>query len=313
MAVVRVVMMQRDEGAALLRWLMHYTVLFSPQNITIFDNGSEDPYTLSILKEAARLGVCVRYDLNTPHDFQHKGAHFTNVFLDWDQRGGYDFGLPVDCDEILGVFTPGGLSFLPDDINGAFQTLKISGQSGGFRIQSSLFNVPGASGWYSPVDSFHKGFVSAQIKAMCDNGHHEPKSSLNNDIFGTCFTYLHEHNVDYDTWRFRLKRKLRGLVDGDDPVELRRYLQTESVEGAHAAESLLLSEKEYHSRYDDSLRLYVGDRTTEKIVLEGPSLPPTFWDGDAYRARHTDVATSYELGSLQHYLRHGFKEGRPLR
>lgn len=70
---------------------MHYAEVFSPKNITLFDNGSTDPYTLSILKETERIGVYVRYDLNTEHDFHNKGVHYTNLFLHWDQVGGYDF------------------------------------------------------------------------------------------------------------------------------------------------------------------------------------------------------------------------------
>ncbi|WP_158513408.1 glycosyltransferase family protein [Kozakia baliensis] len=43
---VRVVMMQRDEGALLMAWLSHYARLFSMDHLTLLDNGSTDPLTL---------------------------------------------------------------------------------------------------------------------------------------------------------------------------------------------------------------------------------------------------------------------------
>lgn len=67
------------------------------------------------------------------------------------------------------------------------------------------------------------------------------------------------------------------------------------------------------SAITQDVRLYVGDRTSPRVVVEGPGVPPSLWGGDAYRARHPDVAQIYALGSLQHYLRCGFMEGRALR
>lgn len=157
---------------------------------------------------------------------------------------------PVDCDEILGVFTSDGLSFTRKDIHAAFDVLHTSGKRGGFRIETSLFNVPGETGWYVPVGFFHKGFVSSHVQAVCDNGHHEPTSATDPTIYHSLFTYLHEHNVEYHLWRQRLKRKLKRLVEPDEPEKLRQHLASDRPEGAHAAQAYSMSGQEYYERYN---------------------------------------------------------------
>lgn len=310
MAVVRVVMMQRDEGTALARWISHYAWLFGFENLTILDNGSVDTQTLSILDSAEKQGVTVRRDLNQPHDFHRKGGHFTNIIKDWDGRYEYDFALPLDCDELLAVFTDDGLSLDKTTIHTALDAL--IGTECALRIDTSLFNVPGQPGWYAPVRHFHKGFVSARTISVCDNGQHEPRSAIRDEFKSTVFTYLHDHHVPYQNWRARLKNKVAGLVDAEDDTALRAYLAQPHAEGAHAVEALLVTEEEYAHLYDGSVRVFMGAGATPINFIEGPGLETTLWNASSYLEANRDVKKHYTIGPLQHYLRDGFRENRPL-
>lgn len=309
MAVVKVVMMQKDEGDRLAKWLAHYSDLFGYDNLTILDNGSTDERTIALLNDAERRGVSLRWDLTALHDFQRKGGHIANIIRWWDSVYEYDFALPVDCDELLAVFTPYGLSYEKGAIHAAFDALK--GQQCAFRIATSLFNVPERAGWYAPVRSFHKGFVAAKTIAGCDDGQHEPRSHVQDEIVNTLFTYVHDHYRSYEQWRQLLKIKVQGLVDPDDEDALREYLNTPNAESAHAAAGLLVSREEYASLYNNEIRIMPVFGTMDRVFLEGPGVRICMWDAEAYLACHPDVRT-YGLGTLQHYLRYGFVEGRQL-
>lgn len=309
MAVVKVVMMQKDEGDALARWLAHYSDLFGFDNLTILDNGSTDKRTISLLDSAERMGTSVRRDLAGPRDFHRKGGHLTNIIRGWDGMYDYDFALPLDCDERLAVFTENGLSLGKDVIHAAFDALK--GKQCAFRIETSLFNVPGREGWYAPVRHFHKGFVPAKTIAGCDDGQHEPRSRLSDDIVPSFFTYLHDHHHSYEEWRRRLKNKVAGLVDPDNKAALREYLTIPQAEGAHAVEALLVTKQQYAALYDKDIRIMPSCGSSDCVMIEGPGVDIRVWDAKSYLEANPDVR-AYHVGTLQHYLRHGFLEGRSL-
>ena len=299
----------RDEGDMLARWLTHYSGLFGFENLSIMDNGSSDPWTLSLLKDAEARGTHIYWHLNTHHDFLRKGGHIGNIVHHWDAEYNYDFALPVDCDELLGVFTENGLSLDKQKIHTAFE--ELLGRHSAFRIETSLFNVPERPDWYAPIRHFHKGFLASHSLEICDDGHHEPISRRHAGYQSTRLTYLHNHNRPFENWRARLKNKLSGLVDVDDLDALRAYGNIPRAEGAHLVASLFMSQKDYLHQYDDDVRLSVGPGCTETVVIERPGLAPRIWDNTAYLRKNPDVH-GYALGALQHYLRHGFHENRDL-
>lgn len=310
MAVVKVVMMEKDEGDTLARWLLHYSSLFGFENLTILDNGSTDERTLALLENAERRGVTVRRDLTGPENFHAKGSHVRNIIQGWDGCETYDFALPVDCDEYLAVFTEGGLSQTREDIHAAFDAL--IGRQCAFRLETSLFNMPGRPGWYTPNRSFHKGFVAANTIGLCDKGYHAPRSRVEDTFFSTSLTYLHEHHYAYEQWRNRLKFKVRNRVDPEDRAALEAYLQIPDAESSHAVACLLITEAEYGALYADDVRIFPSRCETGAVIVETPDLPPFLWDSEAYLARNPDVR-GYHTGPLQHYLRHGYEERRLLR
>lgn len=305
MSVTKIIMMQKNEGPFLARWLAHYSFIFGTHNLIILDNGSTDSYTLSLLNEAEYRGAIIERNFTRPEDFQHKGRHFTTLISALDQDSDYDFALPVDCDELLAVFTPSGLSVEKEKILAEFDKLK--GQRSGFSITPSLFNVPGQPGWFSPNRHFPKGFVPSRCGAVIDDGQHFPASMEVEGQIPTKFTYLHFHNRPYEEMQAYCRAKLSlELDDVTDEAKLREHERL-ARPGGHMVRSLLLDEAGYQKIYDHEVQLYFNGagvllRTADTIRL---------WDAPRYLAQHPDTQ-AYGAGPLCHYLMHGFPEGREL-
>ena len=308
MSEVRVLMMQRDEGDTLARWLGHYGGLFGYENLHIFDNGSQDRFTLELLREAESNGSRLYRGFDTQHDFQNKGGHFGNIIRHLDNSERYDFALPLDCDEILAVFTEAGLSTDHAAILAEIDTLK--GETASLRLDMSMFNVPERPGWFAPDRHFVKGFLPANSIDILDNGQHEPKSRLKQGHVRTRLTYLHYHNRPFEVARALARKKLSDLVDVDDRKALRAYAKVPGAPGTHLIRTLFMSRADYVHRYEQEVQVFVPPGGASNLLLEhGKTM---VWDAEAYLDRNPDVRR-YELTALHHYLKHGFIEGRKLR
>lgn len=304
---VKVMMMQKNEGPRLARWIMHYGQLFGMENLIIFDNGSQERFTLSLLKEAKHRGSQVRYDLNKSGDFREKGQHFTNVIAALDHEEKYDFALPVDCDEIICAFTPDGMSLHKSDILAEFSRLLPC--RGPLTINLSLFNVPEKEGWFAPRRCFPKGFVPSYCGARIDNGHHFPTSSENPVPTLTRLTYLHNHHRPYQEMLRSARLKLSLEVKDINNLDELREHERKGWPGGHLVQTILQSKKEYHATYKDEIQLYFHGNG---VLLKRPHTDELcIWDAQRYLERHPDTA-GYDPGPLNHYLTYGAPEGREL-
>ena len=305
---VRVLMMQHDEGDALTRWLAHYSGLFGFENLSIVDNASKDPYTLNLLRKAEQCGVTIYWGFDTVADSTGKGGHFVNIIRSWDVDGKYDFALPLDCDEILAVFTPEGLTTDHAAIQQELDSLR--GARNALRIDMSLFNVVGRPGWFAPNHSFYKGFLPARSVESIDNGQHEPKSKLEPGHRVTNLTYLHWHNKPYEVARASARRRLTPFVNVDDPSALASYLAFPGgAPECHLVDLLCWTEEAYLRRYDSSVKVFVPPSGTSNLFMIGQE--PHVWSAEHYLRQNEDVRASSST-VLHHYLRYGFSEGRHL-
>ncbi|QHI95649.1 hypothetical protein GT348_04670 [Aristophania vespae] len=305
MLTIKIIMMQKNEGPALARWLAHYGAIFGIPNLIILDNGSTDPLTLSLLNEAEYRGAVIERNLTNPEDFQHKGRHLTALIHALDHDEEYDFAIPVDCDEILGIFTPEGLSIEKNTILAEFAALKS--HRGAFAISPSLFNVPEKKGWYSPNRHFPKGFVPSRCGAVIDDGHHFPSSMEIAGQLPTKFTYFHHHNRPYHEMQNYSRAKLSLEIEDVNDIEKLRERERLALPGGHLVRSLLLTEKEYGAIYEKEVQLFFEGNS---VILRTPK-GVRLWDANLYLKRHPDTH-HYGPGPLCHYLMHGFLEGREL-
>lgn len=318
--VVRVVMMQRNEGALLLAWLTHYAQLFGMDRLTILDNGSTDNLTLYLLRHAANMGATVRTDLNDIADFHGKGFHMATTMQAWDEGEDYDFALPVDCDEFLAVVGDDRISGGRADIMREFVRLRDCRTA--LRIDLSLFNVPEQPGWFAVDPEFHKGFLPAGGVDTVDNGQHNPNSRLAPGVTTSRFAYLHWHNRPFEEMRAAARRKLTtSLVDPDDPAALEHYRRVPNLPGRHLLPILTMDEETYRQRYDRTLRLFLPWARHPAGSMAAPRGDEPFcladgrgvfgWDAANYLAGNADVR-AYDIGPLHHFLRYGWAEGRSL-
>jgi hypothetical protein len=283
---------------------------------------------LATLNRYERVGVTVERAHATPQDFLDKGLHVARIMAGLDAAtgpaSGYDFVLPIDCDEFLAVFDETGLSCGRIAIDGAFDALL--GERRALGIEMSLTNVPGRPGWFA-ADRLQKGFLPANSVGDVDHGFHHLRSRLADGMRLTRFCYLHFHNKPFDTLLAHARRKLDGLVDHYDLDALRSY------EGMnyHLVPYFFMTEAQHRAIPDRMLTLSVPGFVhlaaalgTDRMLFGGPvaeagdairlKLPdaaPTAFDGVSYLAAHPDVQAA-GVAPLQHYLGHGWAEGRRL-
>ena len=324
MARVKCIMMQRDETQLLEPWLRYYGMLFGYQNLIVLDNGSREPEVLATLLRHERVGVQVERSHDQQQDFLDKGLHVARVIEALDQAGDYDFALPIDCDEFLGVFDAGGLSFGRAPIHRAFDAL--IGERRALGMEMSLTNVIGRPGWFA-ADTLTKGFLPADSVLDVDHGFHRPRSRRAGGVRWTTFCTLHFHNKPFPVLIEHARRKLEGLVDHHDPEALQQYrginyhlvpyfFMTPSQFEAIPQQMLTLSAPGF-VRLAAALgidRMLFGSTVADPgnvVQLRKPGEAPVAFDAASYLSAHPDVAASGGH-PLQHYLRHGWREGRAL-
>ncbi|MBE7211808.1 MAG: glycosyltransferase family 2 protein [Gluconacetobacter diazotrophicus] len=303
-ADVMVYMMQKNEGLLLDNWLRHYGRLFGPANLTVLDNDSDDLLTRRLLADAVANGSRVSYAFRTHDDFRNKGDIIRGLAEDDMRRRRFDFVLPVDCDELLAVFTDGTISTHERDVHA--ELLSYRGCECALRLELSLMNCPGEPGWFASDEHFVKSLVPSLPIGQSDYGFH---SWLPRDApwyRGTRLAYLHYHNPELRKAREKARWKLHGRLDIGDAEALRCY----NGPGAHLTPFLLMGEGEYVTRYRGRLRLCLDGET---VWFRYPdSEQPVLWDPHRYDAAYPGLRENYAHGLLHHFVRSGFYEGRRL-
>ncbi|NHO33710.1 glycosyltransferase family 2 protein [Acetobacter fallax] len=331
MARVRCVMMQKDENLLLNAWFRYYGYLFGFENLVVLDNGSRDPSVLETLRMYERAGADIRHEHNRIEDFQTKGTHVRNIIAEWDLCGGYDFALPVDCDEFLAVYTPDGLSCSRTAVHRHFDAL--TGIKQAFRFRVNLMNVPGRPGCFQP-NHYQKTFLAAGTGTeQVDRGFHAITSSAEGGWTDTNFTFLHMHNKPFADLLRHARNKLANSVPLDDPEALRAHKGL----GSHLIPYFFMTEQDYHERFTSGVFLripgfvnhmralgfsddYLGTQAplepsnpTDAVQILGlkadefEHIVP--FDGEAYRRLNPDVAAA-GFAPLRHYVEYGMQEGR---
>ncbi|MBY5150588.1 glycosyltransferase family 2 protein [Enterobacter hormaechei] len=231
------VMMQKNESELLPIWIKYYSHLFSPENLYIFDNGSNDANTLEHLKNARNNGVQVIYTHNSPKDFENKGIIIGNKIKEIE--GNYDFIFPLDCDEFIGCRTPdGNISFLIDDIEN--ELLKHLDTK-----ETLLFD---SQGFNSIISKHHflfrkdrKCFFRKGTFLSLDVGFHWGKTKFCDGEHRTNLIQLHFHNKPYEIAKEHAREKLKLRVNSFEPDEIKKY----NGPGVHMVKYFTMQKEEY--------------------------------------------------------------------
>jgi hypothetical protein len=336
MAVVKCLMMQRDEDLLLEPWLRYNGYLFGFENLYVFDNGSTKPGVIKTLDRYEQTGVRVLRHLSTPQHYLTRGHHFAAFIQHLDETETHDLVMLLDCDEFLALFTESGLTCERTAIHRYLD--RLVGSRDVLGLYTTTFNVPGKPGWFWPQRG-SKRFFSRDTIGVLDRGFHTAMSRKSDRIFDTDLTHLHYHHKPHRTVVEQAKRKLRAFVDVTDRQALARHTGS----GAHLTRHLLMSEQEYLTQFVDKLLIrfdglsraltalgiksallnppgslgQVGDGADGLIVSAPTTRAPgeigqTIFNGALYRAANPDIA--FLKGSAAaHFVTFGYQEGRPLR
>lgn len=311
MATVYLLMMLKDETARLARWIEHYRPIVPFSHMILLDNGSSHPETLDLLSLAEAHGARVVREHTSFAAFAGKGNVIAHYIREIDETRAYDFAIPLDCDEYLGLFTDRCFTTDPQAIHRYLDGLRREKRA--LRIPVSMFNDPSRNGLFWGDRHFHKGFLRARTIKSLDNGFHEPGSRLESGSHTTRLFYFHEHNLPYDQWRQNALNKLNEVVDTSDPVKLANYLRQPTHQaGQHLLKDLRGTRQDYIAKYLDRIRIGLDPRHPEATTIHTPDGRTALWDGDLYIRRHRDVASDRTYGALMHYIIAGTEENRPL-
>ena len=332
MSVVKCIMMQRDETLLLEPWLRYHGYLFGFDNLYVFDNGSRDPIIDKILTRYEMVGVTVVRGLDDDSDFLNKGSHIGYLISRLDQIGGYDFAIPLDCDEFLSIFTEDGVSCDRTAIHRYLD--RQTNTNGVLHVGTTLFNVPGRAGWFWPQRGAKRFFYRDTLDVL-DHGFHIAQSRKSQAIIDTPLTHIHFHHKPYEMLLDHSRRKLAPYVDVTDPEALRAF----QGPNCHTVRHLLVAEQDYQSQFDDKVLVRLqpvmdmfAALGIENELLAKPVDAPTVGNrgemvvssprlrdqghrdglrfrGSLYRNAHSDLLRTPVMPT-QHYLYHGHDEGR---
>jgi len=91
-----VTLFAKNEGILLQHWIQYYSRLFSPQQLLIFDNFSNDNFTLALLRNVSMLGAKVLLEQGP---YKWKGALQLNAARQYFPHA--NIFIPLDCDEFI--------------------------------------------------------------------------------------------------------------------------------------------------------------------------------------------------------------------
>jgi hypothetical protein len=96
MVKVKLFCMQKDEEDILEEWILYHSHLFGIENLYMIDNLSQQP-SIDILKKYERQGM----HLSVQNDYSKKGDYLYDLIKSTGDT--YDFAIPMDIDEFIGV------------------------------------------------------------------------------------------------------------------------------------------------------------------------------------------------------------------
>ncbi|MBB3102457.1 glycosyltransferase family 2 protein [Azomonas macrocytogenes] len=236
-------MMQKNEIDLLEKWIIHHGDIFGFENLYIFDNGSTDEKIKIISNEFTKKGVNFFFDFNTPTDFENKGKIIGRKIIELDSKEKYDFFIPLDCDEFVGVLNANGeYSCQREDIDKELAYHIKSEDVLLFKWQ--CFNSPINKNSFQ-IQSTRKCFFRSKTFDSMDVGFHWGKSRLSGGEHHTSLIQFHFHNKPFEILREHAKEKLKLRVKSFEPDSLKNY----DGPGLHMIKYFLATEKDYLSEF----------------------------------------------------------------
>jgi hypothetical protein len=231
---VACVMMQRNEDLCLQPWLVWHGHLFGFENLYIIDHGSEDRSVQEILSRFEALGVHIMR-MPATADYRRKAEYTIGIMQILQKGGGYDFLLPLDCDEFVVMRDAAGQpSCAVEEILRYLDRLK----GNVFAVPENFLNILGHPGQYFILPNTKIFFRSGAVRPM-DHGSH--RCVDNTPATATRLVYTHFYHKAFARQKEKSLEKLGPFVDVNDQAALAAYRGT----GQHLITHVLQTEAEY--------------------------------------------------------------------
>lgn len=259
MVSVRVgcVLMQKNEGLALVSWLSYHGELVGYENIYVIDNGSDDNFTKEVLFEYKDKGVNIDYQFDKQDHFRIQGELVANKIKEVDSGiDKCDVYFPIDCDEYLTVMNNERVpttnkTKIKDSLRN-FIDFK------GVCIVGLCFdNSPIHKDYYLPAPGQRKCFFPSGACVSLDNGFHSGTGRNGLEVT-TNLSYIHFHYRKYEEYIKLCKDKLKPYINDFSKTNLYHYVG----DGSHCAQALLQTEYEYYRNFSKKGRLFLPEILT---------------------------------------------------
>jgi len=245
---IALIMMQKNETILLDPWLRYHEAMISAQSIFVYDNGSSDPQTLRILKDAERRGVNINRQHMQLQDYLARGTIFAEHINYLDRENPHDFYFPIDCDEFLACKLNGHLSCSRDELDRSL--IDLIGNDKVLTIPSKYVNNPYRPNQYSEIHRCKKCFFAQGACQSLVDGFHAGTSKAGSGEKETDITYIEFHYKPYHEHHRLSKQKIEYLLPNPTRKTLAKYAKSQRS-NYHAAAALLESEYTYLHSFKD--------------------------------------------------------------
>jgi predicted SAM-dependent methyltransferase len=250
MPKIACVMMQKDEAFLLRPWLAYHGHLFGLENLFVMDNGSTLPEVRAILTEYAGKGVHVDWSHASRQDYLVKGDLIGGQIQALDAAGGYDFLIPLDCDEFIVLRTEREFSCSADAI--LEHLAKLAGEKRLLRFPYQLANHPVIADVYHRYE-FFKVFFAAGTFSPIDHGHHLAEHRPGQEVLDTKLVHLHFHHKAFDLKQAQARQSWVGTADVDDRESMAAY----AGPSAHLNRFFLEGKDQYYASFLGMVHFYL--------------------------------------------------------
>jgi hypothetical protein len=312
MSTANIFMMCKNEADLLIPWGIYHGEIFGYKNITIIDNGTDDPKAIIALEKIEAMGANVIRHFNKPEHFIAKGEIINKLISDAERDNPTDFYFPLDCDEFIGACINEELFFDLENIN--FVLAPYKNDSRVLMIGRAYDNHPILHGYFRPSNDQRKCFFAHSTCYILDHGFHVGESKAGNIRVKTNIVYMHYHYKPYNIIVDHARAKLRPFLPDIDHRELNSI--PKDIAGSHLLGHLQHeSAEEYYSSFGDENYMYIPQFGCTLSLL-GQSLPfyngercPEGFNPEKYLLVNKDIRNAGQ-SATSHYLRHGRFEGR---
>ncbi|MEB3193794.1 MAG: glycosyltransferase family 2 protein [Cyanobacteriota bacterium] len=305
---IALVMMQKNEGHLLGAWITYHRNLVDPASLFIFDNGSNDAHTLTILRAAEKTGIAINKAFSQPKDYYNRGIIFCELINQLDRDNPHDFYFPIDCDEFLAADLNGKLSCDREDIESALESLTESKKV--LSIPHKYLNNPYSPNAYTKVSHCPKCFFAKDACESLVDGFHAGRTRWGPEQQESNITYFEFHYKPYsDHLRISLQ-KIIYLLPNHKRRTLANYIQTRQS-NFHAAMALLQSEFSYLRSFETQARSLTDPNLLQRFADLGIDSTPLFDQRGTpgplrrmkLRARHQLLQAGDHMATLTDQLR----------